>query len=231
MKFDGAFSRIARFEDATDHGDHAWLGGARGLMVGLALSLLMLALTAVAVGLALAFPSHAAVKLVGAAWLVVAAGLSAYWRRQRLAAHFDRANSALASGDPDQRSHGLTAMIMNARRGRAEHARVARALAAFLRRPPIDHPDERGRRQVALSLLCDRTLTLSAKAGLDLRGANLAGLRAESAELAGVCLRGADLRGTRLALADLQDADLADALLEGADFTRANLAGTILAAR
>src|SRR5437762_3074467 len=96
MKFDGAFGRIARFEDATAHGDQAWLGRTGGLVVGVGLSLVALLVTGAAVLLALTFPTHFAVKLVGAAWLVVAAGVTAYWRRQRLAAHFDRASSALA---------------------------------------------------------------------------------------------------------------------------------------
>ena len=87
------------------------------------------------------------------------AAVVAYWRRQRLAAHFEAAQRLVDSADADERQRGFTELIVNARRGRAEHRRIAAALTAFLRRPPHDHPSEAGRRQLALSLLADYTLS------------------------------------------------------------------------
>ena len=50
------------------------------------------------------------------------------------------------------------------------------------------------RRQLALSMLSDQTLSLLAKQRLDLTGASLVGLNAVNAELPGVNLRGAETR-------------------------------------
>src|SRR5262249_6091224 len=136
-------------------------------------------------------------KLGVVGFLVVLAGFGAYWRRQRLAAHVESAQQMLASTDGGERQRGFTEMIVNARRGGAEHPRIAGALTAYLRRPPIDQPGESSRRQVALAILSDFTLSPLAKERLDLSGASLAGLRAVNAELPGVCLRGADLTGIR----------------------------------
>ena len=226
---DQLIQRIALFEEGTDGETLKWLGGPTGLVVGLLLLIPTAGMAVLAVVLAFATESSGLGKIAFAGLLVVLAGVTGYWRRQRLAAHFEKANRLVASDDAGKRQRGLTELIMNARRGRAEHPRIAGALAAYLRRPPIDQPDERGRRQLVFSLLSDQTLSLSAKERLDLTGASLAGLRAVDAELPGVCLRGADLGNVRFVRANLANANLEDAHIEGADFTGARLDGTILA--
>jgi hypothetical protein len=233
---DQLLQRIARFEEATDGETLRWIGGPAGLIVGVLLLIPTAGVAVLAVMLTFSGESDGEVapsvglgKLAFVGLLLVLAGVTAYWRRQRLAAHFEAANRLVASEDAGQRQRGLTELIMNARRGRAEHRRIAGALTAYLRRPPIDQPDEGGRRQLALSLLADQTLSMSAKERLDLTGASLAGLRAVNAELPGVCLRGADLGNVRFVRANLANANLEDARIEGADFTGAQLQGTILA--
>jgi hypothetical protein len=227
---DNLIGRIARFEEGTDRESQPWLGGPAGLVLGLALVIPVAALALLAVKVAFEVDSPLLSKLLGLVTLLLLAAVVAYWRRQRLAAHFESAQRLITSADAGARQRGFTEMIMNARRGRAEHRRIARALADYLRRPPAPQPDEGGRRQLALSLLCDQTLSMAAKQRLDLSGASLAGLRAIEAELPGVSLRGADLRGVRFARANLLHADFVGASIEGADFTGARLDGTILAA-
>jgi len=234
---DQLVQRIARFEEGTDGETLKWIGGPVGLVVGLLLLIPVAGMAALFVALAFgtaaeeteAAGSAPFGKLAFAGLVVVLAGVTAYWRRQRLAAHFEAASRLVSSDDAGKRQRGLTALIMNARRGRAEHRRIAGALAGYLRHPPIDQPDEGGRRQLVFSLLSDQTLSLSAKERLDLTGASLAGLRAVDAELPGVCLRGADLGNVRFVRANLANANLEDARIEGADFTGARLDGTILA--
>jgi len=235
---DQLIQRIARFEEGTDGETLNWIGGPVGLVVGVLLLLPLAGMAALFVALAFGTASESEAdsagsvpggKLAFAGLVVVLAGVTAYWRRQRLAAHFEAASRLVASDDAGKRQRGFTELIMNARRGRAEHRRIAGALAAYLRRPPIDQPDEGGRRQLVFSLLADQTLSLSAKERLDLTGASLAGLRAVDAELPGVCLRGADLGNVRFVRANLANANLEDARIEGADFTGARLEGTILA--
>jgi hypothetical protein len=227
---DDLIRRIARFEEGTDGETLQWIGGPKGIAVGLLLLIPVAGMAVLAVVLTFATESGGVGKLAFLGLLLALAGVSAYWRRQRLAAHFEAANRLVASEDPDKRQRGFTEMIVNARRGRSEHHRIAGALTAYLRRPPIDQPAEDGRRQLALSLLADYMLSPSAKERLDLTGASLAGLRAVNAELPGVCLRGADLGNVRFVRANLANANLEDARIEGADFTGAQLAGTILAA-
>jgi uncharacterized protein YjbI with pentapeptide repeats len=118
-------------------------------------------------------------------------------------------------------------MMVNARRGRAEHGRIARDLAGYLRRAPLGDPGEPARRQIAFAMLTDQTLEMGAKQGLDLSGAVLAGIKGVNAELPGVRLRSADLTGALLARANLEGADLSDARLEGANLSGARLAGAI----
>jgi hypothetical protein len=226
---DDLIQRVTRFEESHDGDVPKWLGGPTGLLVGILLLIPTAGLAALAAVLAFATESGGIGKLAFLGLLVVVAGVTGYWRRQRLAAHFEAASRLVASDDAGRRQRGLTEMMINARRGRAEHRRIADALSAYLRRPPIEQPDEGGRRQLVLALLSDQTLSLSAKQGLDLSGATLAGLRAVDAELPGVCLRGADLGNVRFVRANLANANLEDARLEGADFTGAQLQGTILA--
>jgi len=220
---------ITRFEEGTDGETLKWLGGPTGLLVGLLLLIPTAGLAVLAVVIAFGTESNFLGKLAFGGFMLVLMSVVAYWRRQRLAAHFESAHRLIASADAGERQRGFTEMIMNARRGRAEHRRIADALAAYLRQPPIAQPDEGGRRQLALSLLSDQTLSMFAKERLDLTGASLAGLRAVNAELPGVCLRGADLGNVRFVRANLANANLEDARLEGADFTGARLDGTILA--
>jgi len=222
---------IARFEDATGGATPGWLGGAAGLAAAMGL---IIASAVVGVGvwlLTFSVGSRLVMYFVGGGWVALLAFTVAFWRRHRLAAHVQAAARALESAEAPQRQHGLTQLMLNTRRGRAEHRRVAAALTAYLRRPPHDHPEERGQRQLAFSMLADHTLTLAAKQKLDLSGAVLAGLRAPGADLAGACLRNADLTGARLARANLRDADLVGARLDGADLSGANVEGTILAGR
>jgi hypothetical protein len=229
---DDLIRRIARFEDGLDGKHLEWLGGPKGLLVGFLLlipatGLCVLALIAM-FGAEETFGGIAS-KVIGLFMLLVVAATTAYWRRQRLAAHFEFAHRLMNHADGGERQRGMTEMIVNARRGRAEHRRIAGALSAYLRHPLRDQVGEAARRQVALSLLADYTLQPAAKERLDLTGASLAGLRAVDADLAGVCLRDADLTNVRFTRANLAHADLLGARLDGADFTGARLEGTILA--
>ena len=228
----GLVAQLAAFEDNTGPDSHDWIGGPKGLLVGFLL--LIPAAAGLALGLVLMFGvgetiSHFTVHIAGAWMLLVVAAVTAYWRRQRLAAHFEYAHRLVNSESGDQRQRGLTELIVNARRGRAEHGRIARVLTGYLRQPPHKHIDEGGRRQLALALLADFTLVPAAKHDLDLTGASLVGLRAVNAELPGVCLRDADLTNVKFVRANLAYADFAGARLDGADFTGARLEGTILA--
>jgi uncharacterized protein YjbI with pentapeptide repeats len=229
---DNLFKHLAHFEEGSVTGGLAWLGSAAGLAVGVVLTIVGAGATVLSWTLAFSLAELDLVSkvLVGAPVIVVGAVVT-YWRRQRLAAHFEKAARLLDSADGDARQNGLAELILNARRGRAEHGRIARALTAYLRRAPHDHPTEAGRRQLAFSMLADYTLSVAAKRKLDLTGAMLAGVRAPSAELAGACLRGADLTGANLARADLNGADLQDARLDGANLAGARLGGTILAGK
>jgi hypothetical protein len=227
---DGFIKRIARFEEGVDDERLAWLGGPAGLLVSVLLLIPVAGAAVLAGALVFATESGLLGKLGVGVFAIVLMGAVAFWRRQRLAAHFESAHRRLTSADAAERQRGFTEMIMNARRGRAEHRRIADSLAAYLRNPPVDQPDEGGRRQLALALLADQTLSMSAKERLDLGGASLAGLRAVDAELPGVSLRGADLTGVRFARANLVQADFEGARIDGADFTGARLDGTILAA-
>ena len=220
---------IGRFEDGDEGGGLPWLGGPRGVVTGLLLTLGAAVLLALSVVAMFAIGEELVSKLICAFMLIVVAAVTAYWRRQRLAAHYEAAQRLVESADPDKRQSGFTELMVNARRGRAEHRRIAATLTAYLRRPPHDQPNETGRRQLVLTLLADFTLSPLAKERLDLSGASLAGLRAVNAELPGVCLRDADLSNVRFARANLAYADLVGARLEGADFTGARLEGTILA--
>jgi hypothetical protein len=243
---DHVFRRIANFEDTAAGDAQPWLGGGRGLALGIALWVATAGAGALAVLLfSASFPDvggspnrragpeavglpNLLMYVLGTGFVMVLAAASAFWRRQRLAAHFEGAERALHSADARERQAGMAGMMLNARKGRAEHHRVARALTAYLRRAPHDHPEEAGQRQLAFSMLADSTLSLVAKQKLDLSGAILTGIRGVGADLAGVSLRGADLTGARLARANLQDADLVDARIGGADLTDANVRGTIL---
>jgi len=68
----------------------------------------------------------------------------------------------------------------------------------------------------------------AAKAGADLRGANLLGANLRGANLLGANLRGANLRGADLLGANLRGADLLGANLRGANLLGANLRGANL---
>jgi len=227
MSDDGVFQRLARFEEGVGGESQAWLGRGQGLALGILLALVAAATTPLFWGVGFASESGLVTKVCGAVWLVIIGGVTAYWRRQRMAAHFESAHRRLGSADPDQRQSALTDMIVNARRSRAEHARIARALTTYLRQPPLEQPDERGRRQLAFALLADQTLATPAKQQLDLTGAMLAGIRGVDAELPGVCLRGADLTNAVLARANLEGADLRDARLDGTNLTGARLQGAL----
>jgi len=226
---DDLIHSIGRFEDGADGSSLPWLGGPRGLAVGFLLILGAAALAALSLVVMFVADEHIVSKLLCGLMLLVVAAVTSYWRRQRLAAHFEAAKRMLDSANPDDRQRALTEMIVNARRGRAEHHRIADALTAYLRRPPHEHLGEGSRRQVAFAIVADYTLVPTAKERLDLSGASLAGIRAVDADLPGVSLRGADLTNARFARANLAQADLAAARLEGADFTGARLEGTILA--
>ena len=230
---DGFVARLTQFEDNTGaDSQYDWIGGPKGLLVGFLL--LIPAAGAAILGMVLIFgvasplndlTSHVAGPLM----LIVVATVTAYWRRQRLAAHFEHARRLVDSESGDKRQGGLIELIVNARRGRAEHRRIARVLTAYLRHPPHKDIAEDARRQLVLTLLADFTLTPAAKANLDLTGASLIGLRAVNGELPGVCLRNADLTNARFARANLAHADLTGAHLDGADFTGAIVTGTLLA--
>jgi len=222
------FQKLVRFEEGIEGQGYRWLGRPVGLALGLGMLLATTALTPVAWGIMLAPDgSQLVAKLVGGVWIFTIAVTLTYWRRQRLAAHFEAAHRRLGGAAPD-RQRALVDLIVNSRRGRAEHARIARALAAYLRAAPADQPAESERRQLAFGILADQTLTMRAKERLDLSGAVLTGIRGVNAELPGVCLRGADLRGARLTRANLEGADLRDARLDGCDLTGAHLARALL---
>ena len=225
------FQRIARFEHDVGDGSWEWLGGPRGLALGMGLSVAMIPATILLGYVGFSSEGGFVTKLCASVWLVMLAGVGAYWRRQRLAAHFQSAHRRLASADPADRQRGLTDLMLNARRGWGEHRRIARALSEYLRRAPAPHPDEGGKRQLAFTMLADQTLNMRAKQGLDLSGAVLQGVRGVDAELPGVCLRGADLRGARLQRANLRGADLEGALLDGTNLEGALLDGTSLKIR
>ena len=174
---------IGRFEDGDEGGGLPWLGGPRGVVTGLLLTLGAAVLLALSVVAMFAIGEHIVSKLICAFMLIVVAAVTAYWRRQRLAAHYEAAQRLVESADPDKRQSGFTELMVNARRGRAEHRRIAATLTAYLRRPPHDQPNETGRRQLVLTLLADFTLSPLAKERLDLSGASLVGLRAVNAEL------------------------------------------------
>jgi hypothetical protein len=222
-KGDAAARWIGAFEDSKDDGRHPWLGQRSGLLAGIGL-LILLAATAPLFAVVLVYTdSPLLTKLEEAAWLLLAMFTLAYWRRQRLAAHFEAAHRRLASADPQERQRGLIDMMVNARRGQAEHWRIARDLAGYLRAAPLDALDEAGRRQLAFTMLADQTLVMDAKRLVDLSGAMLAGIRGVGAELPGARLCGADLTGAHLARANLQNADMTGARLDGADLTGARL--------
>jgi len=222
------FRGIGRLEDAADDGKYPWLGLGGGLVLGIVLTILTLGVAPLTCLVPAYTESTLLSKVALLAWMSLAAFAMTYWRRQRLAAHFESAHRRLGSATANERQAALVDMMVNARRGRAEHGRIARDLAAYLRRPPIGDPDERSRRQIAFSMLADQTLEMGAKQGLDLSGAMLAGIRGASAELPGVRLQGADLTGAMLARANLEGADLSGACLDGTNLSGARLAGAIL---
>lgn len=225
---DKIFRHIARFEDAPNDGKYPWLGLRPGLALGIVLTVVAIGTAPMVCAVDVYTESTLLTKAAGVSWICLAAFAMAYWRRQRLAAHFEVAHRRLASVDPDERQEALVDMIVNARRGRAEHGRIARDLAGYLRRPPLADRGEGERRQIAFSVLADHTLDMEAKRRLDLSGAMLAGIRGGNAELPGVRLRGADLTGAQLARANLEGADLGDARLERANLTGARLVGATL---
>jgi hypothetical protein len=220
---------ISRFEEGAGGAGLDWIGQPRGFLIGLLLLIPLAGVAALAGVMVVATDSPLAGKVGIIGFLIAMTGFIAYWRRQRLAAHFESAARLLVSVDGGERQSGFTEMMVNARRGRAEHRRIAGALTGYLRRPPIDQPGEAARRQVALAFLGDFSLSPEAKEQLDLSGASLAGLRAVNAELPGVNLRGADLTNANFARANLANAVLDEARTEGANFTGAILVGTVLA--
>jgi hypothetical protein len=226
---DSLIQGISRFEEGVDGASLDWIGTSKGLVVGLLL-LIPLAGTAALAAIFIGATDSAIIGKLGiVGFLITMSAFIAYWRRQRLAAHYESAARLLASAEGGERSRAFTEMIVNARRGRAEHRRIAGALTGYLRRPPIEQPGEEGRRQLALSLLADFTLSPTAKEALDLSGASLVGLKAVNGELAGVNLRGADLTNVKFVRANLANAVLDEARIDGADFTNAILVGTVLA--
>jgi len=87
------FHKIARFEDAVDDGRQAWLGRGPGLALGIGLAVVVvLAAPVVWIGPVLVTRSPLFHKACGAAWALSAMFGMAYWRRQRLAAHFEAAH-------------------------------------------------------------------------------------------------------------------------------------------
>jgi hypothetical protein len=228
---DQIVERIGRFEDSEDDGSHAWLGRGVGLALGVAMTTAAVATAPLTWVVACYTGSTILAKLAGGVWMLFAMCAMVYWRRQRIAMHFEGAHRRLGSADPDERQRGLVDLMVNARRGQAEHRRIARDLAGYLRGPPLADRDESGRRQLAFAMLADQTLTMGAKAGLDLSGASLSRIRGVRAELPGVRLVGADLSGAHLAGANLEGADLRHARLEGADLSGARLTGALLPSR
>lgn len=225
---DGIIQRIGRFEDGFDEGSQPWLGRGLGLAVRIGLAAVVVALAPLVWVLPAFVRSNLFAKLVTASWALLAMFAMAFWRRQRLAMQFEAAHRRLGSDDPAERQRALVDMMVNARRGQAEHARIARDLCDYLRRPPRPAPDEAGRRQIAFTMLTDQTLAPRAKRGVNLSGAVLAGIHGFGAELPGAHLNGADLTGARLGGANLEGADLRGAQLEGTDLRGARLAGAFL---
>lgn len=228
---DRAIAGITRWEEGLDGDSPAWLGGPRGVLYLVGGVILAAVVTVVTFVISALIPIRLVWGLVGVGWFLTLTAVVTFGRRQRLAAHFEAAKRRVASADPAERQRGLTELMLNARRGRGEHHRIAGLLSAYLRRPPYQDAGEHGRRQLAFSMLCDQTLSLLAKQRLDLTGASLAGLNAVNAELPGVCLRGADLTNARFAHANLANAVLWEARTEGTDFRGAILDGTLLAAQ
>jgi Pentapeptide repeats (8 copies) len=222
------FGRIGQLEDAPDDGRYPWLGLGPGLALGIVLGVVAVVAAPIVWVVPAYTGSQFLARLVGLSWMCVSGFAMVYWRRQRLAAHFEAAHRRLASGNPDQRQRALVEMMLNARRGRAEHWRIAADLAGYLRRPPLEDPGEPERRQIAFTVLADQTLEMAAKQRLNLSGAMLAGIRGVNAELPGVHLHGADLTGADLAYANLESADLSGARLAGANLAGARLSGAIL---
>jgi hypothetical protein len=222
------FGSIGRLEDATDDGRYPWLGLGPGRALGIVLTILVMGAAPVTCVVPYYTGSRLLSNLVWVGWMSLAGFGMVYWRRQRLAAHFEAAHRRLGSANPDERQRALVDMMVNARRGRAEQGRIARDLAGYLRAQPLADPGEQARRQIAFTMLADQTLEMGAKERLDLSGAVLAGIRGASAELPGVRLHGADLTGAFLAGANLEGADLTGVRLAGANLTGARLGGAIL---
>jgi hypothetical protein len=222
------FRRIGRLEDATDDGRYPWLGLGPGRALGIVVTIVVLGAAPLTCLVPAYTGSHLLSNVAWVGWMSLAGFGLTYWRRQRLAAHFEAAHRRLGSANPDERQRALVDLMVNARRGRAEHGRIARDLAGYLRGAPLADAGEQGRRQIAFTMLADQTLEMGAKQGLDLSGATLAGIRGAGAELPGVHLHGADLTGAYLAGANLEGADLSGARLEGANLAGARLAGAIL---
>ena len=224
----GIFERIGRLEDAADHGKYPWLGLWPGLALGIGLAVVAVVGGPLVWIVAFYVGPGLVTKLVELGWLSLVGFAMVYWRRRRLAAHFEAAHRRLASADPDERQRALVDLMVNARRGRAEHWRIAADLARYLRRPPLGDPGEPDRRQIAFTVLADQTLEMAAKQRLDLSGAMLVGIGGVNAELPTVRLQGADLSGANLTYANLEGADLSGARLEGANLSGARLKGALL---
>ena len=143
------FQRIARFEHDVGDGGWDWLGGPRGLALGLGMSVAMVPVTILLGYVAFGSAGDADTdsssgfggKICGTVWLLMMTALGAYWKRQRLAGHFQSAHRRLWSADPDERQRALTDLMINARRGWGEHRRIAHALCEYLRRAPEPHPE------------------------------------------------------------------------------------------
>src|SRR5262245_25734216 len=168
---DRVIGGITRFEEGMAGESAQWLGGPRGFAYLVAAVIGAAAVTVVTMVVAFLIPLRLVWLVLGGIWGTTLTATVAFWRRQRLAAHFESAKRLVGSADSSERERGLTELIVNARRGRAEHHRIAGVLSAYLRRPPYEQPNEKGRRQVALSILSDTTLSVAAKQRLDLTGA------------------------------------------------------------
>ena len=175
---DGIFERIGRLEDAVDDGKYPWLGLGPGRALAIVLAVVAVVGAPVVWVVPAYIDSRLLARLVALCWLSFAGFVMVYWRRQRLAAHFEAAHRRLASADPEERQRALVDLMVNARRGRAEHWRIAADLAGYLRRPPLEDPGEPGRRQIAFTVLADQTLEMGAKQRLDSRAPCWRGLQA-----------------------------------------------------